>query len=117
MGQAGQGDRQRDPGLLRRGDQLIALGDGGGEQLLGEDVLPRRDHLPEQIAVSGGRGGDGHAVEILPGQQRLEVQGVLDAELGGEPPAALLVVVPDGDELGVRMIQRHGRTLGARASR
>src|SRR5690606_23017104 len=80
VGEAGQGDGDDDAGLVGRGEELLALGDGGGEQLLGEDVLAGGDDLAEHLAVHGGGGGDGDAVEVLAREQRVEVGDELGAE-------------------------------------
>jgi hypothetical protein len=106
VGQAGQGHGDLHAGRAGGGQEFIGLLERGGQQFLGEHVLARRDHLADDLAVRGGRGGDGDAVQVRTGQQGVEVLHRGDGELLGEHLAAVEVLVPDGDELGVGVVHR-----------
>ena len=100
--QAGQGDGQRDAGAVAGRDDLLALGDGRGQQLLGEDVFAGRRGPHHDVAVHVGAGGDHHGVDVVAGEERVEIRNEFDPEGVGAGPTAPGVVVPDRDQLGVR---------------
>ena len=106
-----QVDDERGAGGVGRGDQRLAVRDGRREQLLGEDVPPGGERRADHVAVGARRGRHRHGVDVVAGEQRAEVAGELDPVPVGARAAALGVVVPDGDELRLRMRRREVRVV------
>jgi hypothetical protein len=99
--QPGQRDDQLHVVLVGRRDDLLGFGDGRRQQLLGEDVLARPRGRHHHVPMPAGLGGDGHGVDVVPGQQGIKIIGEFDAEVLGAGGTTLGVVVVHGDELGV----------------
>ena len=79
-------DDERDAGRVRRGDDLLRLGDRRGEHLLAEDVLAGGGGAHDDVAVRGRLGGDGDGVDVVAGEQRVEIVRVGHAERRSRPP-------------------------------
>ena len=58
-------DGEFDFRIFARGDHRIAVGDGGGQRLFGDDVLAGLGHLNHEITAHAGRGHDIDDVNVL----------------------------------------------------
>ena len=68
-------DHQRAPALLRRGDRLLRVGDRLRQRLLDEAVLARAQHALGERGVARDGGGEDDGVELLVGEQLLQIAG------------------------------------------
>lgn len=85
-----ESDLEDDAGVLRRPSGAPGVGHGGGQGLLGEDVLAGGGARLDELRVGGGRRRDDDGVDggVRRGRQRVPAGGgrpVPDVELRGEP--------------------------------
>ena len=105
----GIADDEGDAGFLHGLLDVEAFGHGGREGLFGEDVFPGLRGFDEDVSVSGRRGVADHGVDVLPGEQSVEIRDELRAELFGPRLAPRLVVVPDRGDLRLAAALDHAR--------
>ena len=99
------------PALIGSGNDLLGLGDGRSEKLLGEDVLSSLSGAEHQRVVRGSRRRYGDRVDVVAGEQVVEIRNEARPDRVGAGSSPGGIVVPGRDELGVRMLLSPCRVL------
>ena len=103
----GIADDEGHAGLLHGLLHVQAFRHGGSQGLLGEDVLPGLRGLHQDVPVSrGGRVAD-NGLDVVPGQQGVQIGDEFRAQLLRPRLAARGVVVPYRDDLRLAAVLQH----------
>ena len=105
-------DHQRDAGPARRGDDLAALFDRGGDRLFHHDVDAARDAGERDVVMQMGRRRDGDGID-LEIEQFIDVGDGGAAEGAGDEFGLLAVGIGDADEFGPRQPREHPGMIAA----
>ena len=105
-------DHQGDAGAARRGDDLAAFLDGGGDRLLDQDMDAARGAVDGDVAMQVGRRRDGDGIDAAL-DQAVEVGEGCALEVPGDVLARLAVGIDDADQLDAGQFRQHPRMVRA----
>ena len=88
-----------DARFLSRGDRCVCLLGGAGERLFDHAVFARFGGADDVFTVKLGFRGNANGIDVIAGEQLIQIGDEFDAEVIGRGLSALGVGVPDCDEI------------------